>query len=590
MTGPSERPHRWCISPPRGVLLLVTVAFVLILVGLGVFPAHAAGFPDVPGNHPYETAINNLAARGIILGFPDGHFGPGEPVSRQQFAKMIVLTLGLPTSEADICPFSDVGVSGPGSLYPDNYVAVAAKTRITVGTSPITFSPWGNISRYQVITMVVRAAEQLHPTILAVPPPVYQSTWDPASSAEHGAHARKAQYNGLLSVLPLGGLDPWLPMSRGEVAQVLHNLLQKLQPPQTIRTWIRYKISTAKMNHSPRIHGNHAAWLGIVGNRSQAFLHSIDTDSTIQIDTGPGWSHEHLDLQGNWLAIEASNGSQSDIFLYNISQGSVARLTNSPTDEKHPSISSGRVVWSGFDGSDWELYLHETGSGQTYRITNNTDDEEDPIVDGDWIVSSGHWASSADIDLFLNNIGSSYSRLLRTDFANDANYSLKGNFVVWEKPNTSGGTDIYLHDIAAAHTVNLTPSTEWGVEPTMDAGRIVWVTSDGNDSELILYNIASGTKTKITNNSFDDYSPHLAGPHLTWSADTTYPATDVYYRNLSLPGYGDIEPIILETIGQSAARNMRPRVSGEAIVWTREWIDYDIFLARKVDMPIIPIK
>ncbi len=589
MTAPSRPSCRWRVLLSRTHPVRAAVAVVLMLAALVVFPARAAGFPDVPSNHPYATAINDLAARGIILGYSDGRFGPGEPVSRQQFAKMIVLTLGLPASEADICPFPDVGVSGPGSLYPDNYVAVAAKTGIPVGTSPTTFSPWGNISRYQVITMVVRAAEQLHPTTLAVPPAGYQATWDPATSAEHGQNARKAQFNGLLAGLPLIGLDPWLDMPRGEVAQVLHNFLQKLQPPQTTKAWIRYKVSTVEMNRSPRIHGNHAAWLGLAGNRSQVFLHDIDADSTIQINTDPFWSHEYLDLQGNWLAIEASDGSQSEIFLYNILQGTISRLTHTPNDDKHPSISSGRVVWSAFDGSDWELYLFETANGLTTRISNNAVDEMDPVVDGEWIVSRGYWGSSADIDLFLDNISGSLSRLLRTDWVDDVNYSVKGNFVVWEKPDPAGGSDICLHDIAAGKTVNLTPGTQADGAPTMDGGRIVWQRWDGHDWELILHDIASGATMQLTNNAFSDYSPHLAGPHLTWSADVTPPATDVHYRNLSLPGYGETECVILETLGQSAARNLFPRASGEAIVWTRQWTDHDIFLARKVDIPIIPI-
>ena len=58
-------------------------------------------FPDVPPRHPYYTAIMDLASRGIIGGYEDGRFGPGDAVLRAQFAKMIVGTLGLPVVEAD---------------------------------------------------------------------------------------------------------------------------------------------------------------------------------------------------------------------------------------------------------------------------------------------------------------------------------------------------------------------------------------------------------------------------------------------------------------------------------------------------------
>jgi hypothetical protein len=82
---------------------------------------------------------------------------------------MIVLTAGYPVTESDICPFTDVEISGPGSLYPDNYVAVAAAHGITVGTAPGLFSPEQHISRYQVLTMVVRTADALQPGLLPAP-------------------------------------------------------------------------------------------------------------------------------------------------------------------------------------------------------------------------------------------------------------------------------------------------------------------------------------------------------------------------------------------------------------------------------------
>ena len=50
----------------------------------------------------------SAGSRGIIGGYGDGTFGPGKEVTRQQFAKMIVLTGGYAASEANVCPFSDV--------------------------------------------------------------------------------------------------------------------------------------------------------------------------------------------------------------------------------------------------------------------------------------------------------------------------------------------------------------------------------------------------------------------------------------------------------------------------------------------------
>jgi uncharacterized protein YkwD len=183
-------------------------------------------FRDVSSSHSYAGAITALALNQVINGFDDGNFAPSKAVSRQQFAKMVVGAIALPVSEADACSFGDVEFSGPASLYPDNYVAVAARHGITAGTGQGLFSPRAQIPRAQVISMVVRAARD-QGLALAAPPLSYTSVWGDFST-DHSANARAAQFHGLLQGLPLNSLDPWAPMPRGEVAQVLHNLQRKL--------------------------------------------------------------------------------------------------------------------------------------------------------------------------------------------------------------------------------------------------------------------------------------------------------------------------------------------------------------------------
>jgi hypothetical protein len=129
-----------------------------------------------------------------------------------------------------------VDKSEPGSLFPNHIVAVAAAHNITVGTSPGLFSPDAQVSLAQVVTMVVRAAKNVAPTALATPPVGYQGTLG-NFDATHGANMLTAEYNGLLvggTCRP--GFDPYFCATRGEGAQVLHNLLEKLPEPTTTTT------------------------------------------------------------------------------------------------------------------------------------------------------------------------------------------------------------------------------------------------------------------------------------------------------------------------------------------------------------------
>ncbi|OPZ79530.1 MAG: Endoglucanase precursor [Actinobacteria bacterium ADurb.Bin444] len=173
-------------------------------------------------------------ATGIIVGYEIGgnlsEFRPSESVLRAQFAKMLAGAVDLRAEENMISPFTDLGPDDPTSLYPHQYVAVAHANGIVAGLTPTTFGPWLNVARAQIISMMVRAASTLFPGALTEPPTVWSGSLGDFSPT-HGANTRIAEYNGLLQGLTGFGpsWDPWGNASRGEVAQMLWNLMQRLQ-------------------------------------------------------------------------------------------------------------------------------------------------------------------------------------------------------------------------------------------------------------------------------------------------------------------------------------------------------------------------
>jgi alpha-tubulin suppressor-like RCC1 family protein len=194
----------------------------------------ATGFSDVSPSHPYAAAIGNMAALGIIGGYQDGSFRADDIVLRKHFAKMIVGAVGLYVTESDWSdsnpPFTDCGRDDPNSLYPHDYIAAAKANGLTSGKTASTFAPDASITRAQMMTMVVRAAQNLDVSLSPVPSGYY-GAFDDYSDANHGGNARLAEYNGLLAGIIYGGAPQmWIVgiATRGEVAQILWNLRQKM--------------------------------------------------------------------------------------------------------------------------------------------------------------------------------------------------------------------------------------------------------------------------------------------------------------------------------------------------------------------------
>lgn len=212
-----------------GLLVLVSLT---ILTGAALYPgaaqAQSVVFSDVPSTSSYHVQIETLALLGIIDGYSDGTFRPNATVTRQQFAKMVVLAMRISVSEADQSTFRDVKKTGDGELYPDNYVAAAAREGIATGyssTSGPLFKPDATITMAQLTTMGTKSTIRG----LFVPPASWKSAWgnfDPT----HGVIARVAQYNGLLrDIAPRGtslkSLSPWGKATRAQAAALLFNVM-----------------------------------------------------------------------------------------------------------------------------------------------------------------------------------------------------------------------------------------------------------------------------------------------------------------------------------------------------------------------------
>ncbi|MBN1630826.1 MAG: right-handed parallel beta-helix repeat-containing protein [Thermoleophilia bacterium] len=205
-------------------------AVFLVLALLLVLVASVQAFPDVPAGHAYKTAIDRLSQSGIIGGYQNGDFGLNDPVKRAQFAKMIVGALEIAPSSSTATRFTDLGAPDANG-YPHKYVQAAYDNGITTGTNATQtlFAPWSSIRRDQVVSMIVRGIERLHPSLLEDPPAgkvgLFTGIGEP-----HGQNLRIADNSGLLDgLIGIGpGWSVTATATRGEVAHMLHNLLTLL--------------------------------------------------------------------------------------------------------------------------------------------------------------------------------------------------------------------------------------------------------------------------------------------------------------------------------------------------------------------------
>ncbi|WP_375561131.1 S-layer homology domain-containing protein [Bernardetia sp. OM2101] len=105
--------------------------------------------PDVAGNWA-ETEINYMTSNGYMSGFPDGTFKPNNPVSRAEFATMIVSCLNPdPKPENSNISFSDIGTH-----WAKDNILKAAKAGFLSGYPDGTFMPDQKINKLQIVISI----------------------------------------------------------------------------------------------------------------------------------------------------------------------------------------------------------------------------------------------------------------------------------------------------------------------------------------------------------------------------------------------------------------------------------------------------
>ncbi|SFQ38706.1 S-layer homology domain-containing protein [Salibacterium halotolerans] len=119
---------------------------------LATSTASAESFPDVSEDYWAQESISALSERGIMSGFPDGTFKPGEPVKRIQAGAMIAEELGL-EAQNTTHNFNDI----PADFPSKGVVSVMERTGIIGGDSEGNFRPYEPVTRAQMSAILSRA-------------------------------------------------------------------------------------------------------------------------------------------------------------------------------------------------------------------------------------------------------------------------------------------------------------------------------------------------------------------------------------------------------------------------------------------------
>lgn len=139
------------VKRPTSILLIFCV--VLSLFAGSAYAAHRY-FEDAKG-HWAEEAINILAEKGVIAGYPDGLVHPDNIITRAEFAALITRTMELPKPDGQDITIRFTDIAGHWSESDVEALVIAGT--IQKGDFNYKFLPDEPITRMEMILMLVRA-------------------------------------------------------------------------------------------------------------------------------------------------------------------------------------------------------------------------------------------------------------------------------------------------------------------------------------------------------------------------------------------------------------------------------------------------
>jgi hypothetical protein len=178
-------------------------------------------FTDIAG-HSCQAAIEALAEHGITAGKGNGRFDPDATLTRAEFTTFIVRTLGL-TPKAD-GTFRDVA----GNDWYAGFVGTAHTYDIVSGVGNGNFAPGGTITREQAAVMVAKAASLCGLTTQLTQAKVLDILslfGDYPAVSEWAKESVAFCYDSGIWDDSEWDIQPHKHMTRGEMAQMLYNLL-----------------------------------------------------------------------------------------------------------------------------------------------------------------------------------------------------------------------------------------------------------------------------------------------------------------------------------------------------------------------------
>ncbi|MFA5771287.1 MAG: hypothetical protein WC974_00950 [Thermoplasmata archaeon] len=243
-------------------------------------------------------------------------------------------------------------------------------------------------------------------------------------------------------------------------------------------------------------------------------------------------------------------------------QGVERRLTNgtvSTSFRQYPDIYENKIVWIDSRNSSQEVHLYDIFTSSERAIASSDQTISDLHIYGNYVV----WKDVLDLNnhtIHLYNLSNNTeTTIFNTPLHTISSIAIYENIIVWSEDDWGG-------DGTASCIYNITNNTRWKFEQglatdfSIYGDKIAWVGIDYalGGRNIYMYNMTTGRKEMITNDTVNEYGPKIHDGKMTWM---------VFENNVWHIYIYSITTRNSRILTNSTCNQTFPEVYGNTIVW-----------------------
>ncbi len=270
--------------------------------------------------------------------------------------------------------------------------------------------------------------------------------------------------------------------------------------------------------------------------------------------------------RGGWAVWQDQSATKWDIYAQRLGASpAIQQLTSTPLSQENPQTDGRYVVWQGRQtNGNWEVYLKDlTSAAPLQALTATPDtDEINPAIDWPWVVWQRRASAnpSAPWQVFATNLVSGQRFLVWPSTQDQLNPSVQAGRVVWQDWRDVGPGEIYFRNLESTEQRRITTNTFGQYNPVINNQWIVWQDNRNGQVDLYGFDLLRNTEVRLTATPENETRPYIDGPWVICQEDSLSPLT-ANLRIIHLPSLRSVP------ITRTSTAKDRPSLANGKALW-----------------------